>query len=167
MREIKDTLGIKLTHYSKVYNMDNAQLGLIIKYLLWHENSEYILENTPEYLKSKLLKRTAEDEQTLQQLLENDEVFARTFTDMSQQVKRSRECWHNLKNTLDNKNNKKTWYKLEDDGYISVDASINNYVAVERFINNDFEDTDGIRKGKYKLDDILSIAMEEYGKDIT
>ena len=161
MRDKKDTLGIKLVHYSKLYNMDNSQLGVLLKYLLWNEDPEFIKENTPDYTMKKMLKAVNEIELEVQRLLEDDPVFEKVFVDLVQQVKRSRECWHNLRNIIDEK-------KTDKDGKENNNSSCYEYKngKITLFGNSYNDELKRLGKDKKDFIDYLEHNAPAFGLDV-
>lgn len=107
MREVKDTLGIKYEKYTSIYNLDDAKVGALLKYLMWENGKDVILKDVSALTKKKIEKRSKEIEERIEKMLD-DAVFEIVFNEMTQQVKRSHRCWQQLKDNLDkNKNDNK------------------------------------------------------------
>lgn len=103
MKEKKDTLGLKYRHYSTIYNYDDEAVGKLLKYLMWENGKEIILEDVPNLTKKRIEKRSEELEKEIEKLIENDIVFEGIFNQMSQQIKQSHRCWEQLKENIENK----------------------------------------------------------------
>ena len=107
MREVKDTLGIKYEKYTSIYNLDDAKVGALLKYLMWENGKDVILKDVSALTKKRIEKRSKEIEERIEKMLD-DAVFEIVFNEMTQQVKRSHRCWQQLKDNLDkNKNDNK------------------------------------------------------------
>ena len=107
MKNVKDTLGIKYDKYAVIYNMDNEQLGLLLKYLMWSNGKEVILQDLPEVSKRRIIKGSEKLDKEIEELLE-DSTFENVFNEMTQQVKKSHRHWQILKDNLDNAKGKKS-----------------------------------------------------------
>lgn len=107
MRDVKDTLGIKYNKYTSIYKLDNEKVGLLLKYLMWANGKEIILNDVSELTKKRIEKKSKEIEEQIEEMLE-DEVFEIVFNEMTQQVKRSHKCWQQLKDNLESKKNDNT-----------------------------------------------------------
>ena len=102
MKNVKDTLGIKYDKYAVIYNMDNEQLGLLLKYLMWNNGKEVILQDLPEVSKRRIIKGSEMLDKEIEELLE-DSTFENVFNEMTQQVKKSHRHWQILRDNIDNK----------------------------------------------------------------
>ena len=102
MRDIKDTLGIKYDKYTSIYKLDNEKVGLLLKYLMWTNGKEIILNDVSELTKKRIEKKSKEIEEQIETMLEY-EVFEIVFNEMTQPIKISHKCWQQLKDNIENK----------------------------------------------------------------
>ena len=107
MREVKDTLGIKYDKYALLYNMDDGDVGKLIKYLMWHFGKDCILENLTAVSKKKITEYSNKLEKDVEDMLD-DFLFDKIFTEMTQQVTKSHKCWQTLKDNLEKNKGKNT-----------------------------------------------------------
>lgn len=105
MKEKKDTLGIKYNKYTSIYNLENEKVGILLKYLMWKNGKDVILQDVSTLTKKRIEKKSKEIEEEIEKLLD-DSVFEIVFNDITQQIKRSHRCWQQLKDNLE-KNKKK------------------------------------------------------------
>lgn len=107
MKDVKDTLGIKYDKYATIYSMDNEQLGLLIKYLMWEHGKDVILQDLPKISQDRIRRYSEKIKPQIDKLMDEDFYFEQIFIQMTQQVKKSHRCWQVLKDNLENAKNKK------------------------------------------------------------
>lgn len=170
MREVKDTLGIKYDKYALLYNMDDREVGKLIKYLMWHFGKDCILENLTAVSKKKITEYSDKLEKDIEDMLD-DFLFDKIFTEMTQQVTKSHKCWQNLKDNLEKNKGKNTaavenqeveplWEPPCDPNMHVIDIFIEETGEIETIIVDE-ENKKNIPNGK-ELNDQFSYADIKY-----
>lgn len=102
MKTVKDTLGIKYDKYAEIYNMNNEDLGLLLKYIMWSFGEDVILQDVKPIAKKRIIQYSEDLESQVEEKL-NDFAFEKVFNSLTQQVSKSHRHWQILRDNLDNK----------------------------------------------------------------
>ena len=101
MKTVKDTLGIKYDKYAEIYNMNNEDLGLLLKYIMWSFGEDVILQDVKPIAKKRIIQYSEDLESQVEEKL-NDFAFEKVFNSLTQQVSKSHRSWQILRDNIDN-----------------------------------------------------------------